>query len=342
VARLWPSGSIALLVFVLVGEATLSAAAVRNVRAKVETRPVPHAGDAADDAALWVNPGRRSRSTIIGTDKRGGIAVFDLAGRRLQYRPDGRLNNVDLRGGFRLGGRHVTLVTASNRSNDSIAIYRVARRTRKLIDVRARVVHALPDIYGLCMYRSPTTHRYYVFVTSESGRVEQWRLFRRGRKVDARRVRSFGVESKSEGCVADDRLRRLYVAEEARGIWRYRAEPSGGSRRAFVDGTGSHGHLSADVEGLAIANGKRGFLVASSQGNSTFVVYRRRTNRYVKTFRIVAGGRIDAVSDTDGIEVTTARLNDRFPRGLFVAQDGNNRPRHQNFKLVSWRAVMRS
>ena len=28
-----------------------------------------------------------------------------------------------------------------------------------------------------------------------------------------------------------------------------------------------------------------------------------------------------------------------FPQGLFVAQDGDNAPAAQNFKLVSWRSI---
>jgi 3-phytase len=161
--------------------------------------------------------------------------------------------------------------------------------------------------------------------------------------VDARRVRAFEVGSVSEGCVADDPLRRLYVAEESGGIWRYGAEPGSGQARTLVDSTGGGGHLVADVEGLAIARGRRGrgFLAASSQGNSTFVLYTRGTNAYVRTFRIVAG-RIDAVSDADGIEVTTRRLGRLFPRGVFVAQDGRNEPSgHQNFKLVPWPPIAR-
>jgi 3-phytase len=337
---------------ILVGIAALAACpasawggpAVGLVRAKVETTPVRHAGDAADDVAVWVNPRRRAGSTIIGTDKDGGIAVYALSGRLIQYRPAGQMNNVDLRGGFPVGAGRVTLVAASNRSNDSIAIYRVAPRTRRLVDIRARMVGVGMNIYGLCMYRNPRTARYYVFVTSESGEVQQWRLFRRGNRVDARKVRSFQVGSVSEGCVADDLHRRLYVAEESTGIWRYGAEPGSGDARTLVDSTGSGGHLTADVEGLAIAKGPRGsgFLAASSQGSSTFVLYGRRTNAYVKTFRIVAGRRIDGVSDTDGIDVTTAGLGPLFPRGVFVAQDGDNGPARQNFKLVPWPAIPRS
>jgi phytase-like protein/calcineurin-like phosphoesterase family protein len=41
------------------------------VGATVETDPVPHRGDAADDPAIWVHPADPSLSTIIGTDKQG-------------------------------------------------------------------------------------------------------------------------------------------------------------------------------------------------------------------------------------------------------------------------------
>jgi myo-inositol-hexaphosphate 3-phosphohydrolase len=344
VARLRPTGLAVLsaLALSLILGAGPSAAAIEQVRARDETRPVPHGGDAADDPAIWV-AGRRSRSTIIGTDKQGGIAVYTLGGRQIQYRRDGRLNNVDLRRGFPLGGGRVTLVTATNRSNNTIAVYRVDPGTRRLVRVPGSFRAGI-GVYGLCMYRSPGG-RYYVFITSASGRVEQWQLTRSGNGVGHRRVRRFDVGSDSEGCVADDSLRRLYIGEEGVGIWRYRADPGRGHRRRRIDRTGGSGHLEADVEGLAIARTghRRGYLIASSQGNSTFVVYGRRTNRYVKTFEIVGGRRTDGVSDTDGIEVTTARLGRAFPSGLFVAQDGNNnRPRHQNFKLVAWRAIARA
>ena len=71
-----------------------------QVAATVETEPVPSKDDAADDPCVWIYPTAPSRSTIIGTDKKDGLAVYDLAGHTLQYLPDGRLNNVDIRVGF--------------------------------------------------------------------------------------------------------------------------------------------------------------------------------------------------------------------------------------------------
>jgi myo-inositol-hexaphosphate 3-phosphohydrolase len=87
-----------------------------------ETEPMPHTGDSADDPAIWVHPIDPARSTIIGTDKRGGLAVYDLDGTQLQYLLDGAMNNVDLRGGFPLSGQRVGLVVAGDRAGDNLAI----------------------------------------------------------------------------------------------------------------------------------------------------------------------------------------------------------------------------
>src|SRR5919197_1652312 len=64
------------------------------VLATAETAPVPHAGDAADDPAIWVHPTDPALSTIVGTDKIGGVAVYDLLGKQNQYVPGGQMNNV--------------------------------------------------------------------------------------------------------------------------------------------------------------------------------------------------------------------------------------------------------
>jgi 3-phytase len=313
----------------------------REATASGETDPVPPGGD-ADDPAIWVHPDDPASSTIIGTDKLGGLAVYDLDGDQIQYLADGDLNNVDLRDGFRLGGESVTLVTAADSTTHRLAIYRVNPSTRELVDVAAREIELGIAAYGSCMYRSAKTGRFYVFVNSEKeagdpgGRVEQWELIEAGGRVDAQLVRSFAVGSQTEGCVVDDELGDLYIGEEARGIWSYRAEPDAGIERERVDSTGPGGHVEAEVEGLAIAYGpgRSGYLVASSQGNNSFAVYRREDNDYVKAFTIKGADGIDAVEETDGIEVTTRDLGEAFPDGLLVAHDGSDDGGRTNFKLV--------
>ena len=314
-----------------------------EITAIVETHPVPSIGDAADDAAIWIHPLNTSESLLIGTDKKSGLLVYNLTGEEIQYLPDGKLNNVDLRYNFPLGGQQVALVSASNQTDNSIAIYKVNATTRKLEDVAARKITAGISVYGTCMYRSAQTGKYYIFLTSQSGEVEQWQLFNNGSgKVDGVLVRSFNVGSQSEGCVADDEFPYLYVAEESTGIWRYGAEPGDGEARTLVDATGSGGHLVADVEGLSIyyTSAGTGYLIASSQGNSTFIIYQREEgNEYVMTFEIVDSAVIDRVSGTDGIDVTNFPLGTSFPQGAFIAQDGNNGAENQNFKLVTWQMI---
>jgi 3-phytase len=319
------------------------AVAADAVTAAVETEPVPNADDAADDPAIWVNTEDPSRSTVIGTDKEGGLAVYDLGGKQLQYLADGQMNNVDLRDGFPLAGANVTLVTASNRDTNTIAIYKVDPASRRLENVAARDIHPGLETYGSCMYHSRKTGRLYYVVDSKDGEVEQWELLDVGGRVDAKKVRSFDVGSQLEGCVADDELARLYIGEEDVGIWRYPAEPDEGDERVKIDSTGSGGHLVADVEGLGIAYGEGddGYLVASSQGDSSYVIYERGgTNTFVHRFQVRGGDGIDGTEDTDGIDVTTADLGAGFSGGLFVAQDGDNDGGNQNYKLVPWEAII--
>jgi 3-phytase len=327
----------------VVKSAVSTTAPLETVSATVETDPVPNGGDAADDPAIWVNPSDPAQSAIIGTDKRGGLAVYDMSGKQIQYLRDGQMDNVDLRDGFKLGDQTVSIVTASNRSDNSIAIYKLNPQTRTLENVAARNIKHGLTVYGMCMYRSAKTGKIYYFGTSKSGDVEQWELFDSSGKVDAKKVRNFKLGSTVEGCVADDELGHLYVAEEAAGIWKFGAEPEAGSNHSQIAKVGD-GHLFADVEGLAIAYGKdgAGYLIASSQGNHSYVVYRREgNNEFVKKFRIGNSEGVDGCEETDGIDVTTANLGPAFPQGVFVVQDGANDKGNQNFKLVPLQAIVK-
>lgn len=329
------------------GSDSLTRASLVDVAAwaTVETTPVPHSGDAADDPAIWIHPTDPALSTIIGTDKGGGIAVYDLDGNELQYRPDGIINNVDLRPDVPLGGSTETIVVASFRPR-TIAVYRVDPITRLIAPISARPIVANRSFAGICIYQSALSGKLYVFTarTSDLGDVEQWELFDNGAGlVDGRFVRSFTVGSASEGCVADDELGWFYVGEETVGVWRYGAEPDSGSARVAIDTTGSGGHLVADVEGLALtrAPGGIGYLIASSQGNDTFAIYRREPpHTFIKRFAIRAAGAIDGVTHTDGLEVTLSPLGPRYPGGLLVVQDDSNDGLNQNFKLVPWPQIV--
>ena len=323
---------------------------LHKVSATVETLPVPATGDAADDSAIWIHPTDTARSTIIGTQKQGGLGVYDLAGQEIQYLSDGNMNNVDLRYNFSINGDKVTVLAASNRSDNSIALYQINPNSRQLENIAARTIFIglKQTAYGLCMYRSQLSGKYYVFINDKIGAVEQWELFENGQKqIDATLVRSFGVDSQVEGCVADDVLGHFYLGEERVGIWKFGAEPDSGDSGYLIDKTKTKGgYLTPEVEGLAIyySSETEGYLIASNQGNDSYTVYDRAgNNEYLGKFQIEANDelKIDDVNDTDGIEVVSAPLGKNFPHGVFVAQDGENidPDENQNFKLVPWERI---
>ena len=330
----------------------------RTVAPAAETTPVPDACDAADDSAVWVNESDPEASLIVATNKLRGLVVYGLDGAVVSTNDVGRVNNVDLRDGVDVGGEEMIVVAATNRTTWTIDVLALDPDSGALTPLLDAPIS--PDFdedpYGLCLYRSAASGDLYVFANDQGGAVEQWRLDPGDTGLTGARVRSWAVGSQTEGCVADDANGWLFIGEEEVGIWRYHAEPGLSTAERFaVDRVGvgepGGGHLASHVEGLSIyappgGDPDDGFLVASSQGNHTYVVYDRAPpHAYRGTFRVGDAGALDGVEDTDGLHVVSAPLGPRYPMGLLVVQDGVNlapdgAEANQNFKLVSWLDVL--
>jgi 3-phytase len=317
------------------------ATGVAVVPAFRETAAVASGNDAADDPAIWADREHPEQSRVIATDKKGGLYVFDLTGKAVQFVPAGLVNNVDLRDGFPFAEGTAPIVIASDRDDQSIAVFRFDPATRQLDPVqKAAIPTGFDEVYGICLYRS-AKGEYHAIATSKRGRVKQWRLDSADGKITATAVREFDLGSITEGCVADDALGALYLSQETVALWRVPADPAQGSERVAVDRAGPH--LTPDIEGVAIyarPDGS-GYLIVSSQGNSTFAVYERGgSNAYVGSFAI-GKGNADEVTGTDGIDVSAADFGPEFPGGLFVTQDDiNSDPTAtQNFKLVPFATI---
>ena len=315
---------------------------VYGVIPTLETQRFDVEGDKADDPCIYIHPTNSELSAFIGTDKgkAGGLRIYDLSGKQIYFAQDGRMNNVDLRYNFMLNSIPVTLIIAGDRTRNTIAIYTIDPESKKLTNVAARRLPLGLTVYGSCMFKSKKTGKYYAFVTGKDGSIEQWELFDNGKgKVDGMLVRYFSLSSQLEGCVADDMLGNLFVGEECRGIWKFKAEPDAGKESILIDSVGKY--LVADVEGLTIyyADEKTGYLIASSQGNSTYVIYEREEpHRYAGSFKIIAGNGMEEASGTDGIDVTNAPLGPKFPKGVFIAQSDASQ-QNQNFKCVPWESI---
>ncbi|WP_433330630.1 phytase [Spirillospora sp. CA-294931] len=297
-----------------------------DVTATVETAPVGHSGDAADDPAIWIHPSDPSKSVVVGTDKKGALEVYDLSGSRIQRIDGDHGNNVDLRG-------DVVVSADDEADGGSMHVYRMdpsSRQLRLLKDVKTGIA-----AHGICLYKSSTSGKLFAFPNAIDGGVEQWELGVNGGDVTAKSVREWDAGGAVEGCFADETNGKLYLGEEDVGVWIYGAEPGDGESRTKLDSAGSGGHLTADVEGIAAAGDR---LFVSSQGSNDFAVYDRGSGSYQGRFAVASGTAADDCEDTDGIDATSTGLGSAFPKGVFVCQDGSNgspgTSGNQNFKLV--------
>ena len=232
------------------------------VTAAVETPPEIRFGDPenpdpnnapdSDDPAIYLHPTDSGESIVITTVKNGGLRVYDLEGNELQrIAPDGiRYNNVDLVYDFSLGETTVDLAVASDRANDTLAIFQIDPNTRQLTDITAGslsdaaisifgIDNGEQTAYGLATYTSLVSDESYVFVSQADGnQVAQLELVDNGSgAVDATVVRTLTVpvppeadleDAQVEGMVVDRELGFLYVGQEDFGIWKFSAEPDAG------------------------------------------------------------------------------------------------------------------
>ena len=315
-----------------------------SVKPAVQTEVVMSQGDAADDPAIWVHPQTPALSRVLGTNKQQGLEVYDLQGKRVQHLPVGRLNNVDVRPGFELGGRTVDLAVATNRDHNSLSVFSIDRATGT-VQAAGEIATPVTDIYGLCLFKAPSGE-IYSFANDKDGTFVQHRLYAKGDKVEGELVRQFKVATQPEGCVADDRNQRLFLGEEDVAVWAVDARPDQPATLTSVIKVG--GPVHDDIEGMGLyQTEKDNYLVISSQGNDSYVVVDAEPPYALRgAFRVGvnAAAGIDGASETDGLEVTSANLGGAWSKGMLVVQDGRKRmpEQAQNFKYIPWGEVAKA
>ena len=295
------------------------------VTANGETDPVGTGrADAADDPAIWVDPANPNRALIIATDKKAGIHVYDLTGKDIAFIEGGLVNNVDVVG---------NIVAASDRNdgvNAHIALFRLDPDAPSLTAL-GRAAAGTGEAYGFCLKKTAPGEPMTAALIVKDGTVRVGTLTADGTPAFTQQW-EHKIPTQSEGCVFDGDT--LYVGEEDAGIWQL--DQNGHAATARLVAPVDNQRLVADVEGLATIDHKgQRYLLASSQGDNSYAVFKLPTMDYVGRFAIPAGA-FGATSDTDGIEAAAGNFGADYPDGLFLAQDGDNAPRAQNFKLVRW------
>lgn len=291
------------------------------------------AADDVDDAAIWIHPTDSSKSVIIGSDKYGDqLFVYDLNGNTIQ-RVTGlaQPGNIDLYYNFPLNGSNIDVIGVNERNTSKLVLYKLDPSTRQLTRIDDGNINTVSSNYGFCFYKSPTSGKAYAFTPHENGVVEQFELFGNGSKISGTEVRTWDVGGQTEGCVADHTNKVVYVGEEDKAVWKYGAEPSDSTtNRTQVAVNGQNG-LKSDIEGVTIyyAGSGGGYLLVSSQGNSSFKIYDRQAPH---TYR--GDFKVSGASSTDGIDVNNFNFGSKFPQGMFIAHSGSSA-----LKVVPWQSI---
>jgi 3-phytase len=320
------------------------------VQARLETPSVGTGGgeDAADDPAVWASAapvtvnGHASPGFVAGTDKKAGLYIYGLDGQVLQFLPEGLLNNVDATEGLRIDGRNQVVLGASDRTpgRTGISLYAFdpAGTGANAVRVWGHISTDVVEPYGFCFARRGA--EVYAILVGHEGELRQFVLTADAAgRPSAREVRRAAIGTISEGCAADEATDALYINEENVGLWRYGLDPASGDRRTLVQPVAA-ARLVADAEGLTVlADGVARYLIASSQGDSTFPVWRLdgAAPVWVGRFKVV-DGTVDAVTGTDGLAAMGGPVGP-FPQGVVVVQDDVNDVGTQNFKYLDWRDI---
>lgn len=310
----------------------------------VITQPATHD---TDDPAIWIHPTDPSQSLVIGTDKDvdGALYVYDLEGRIVEekvVRNLKRPNNVDVEYGLILNGNPVDIAVTTERYENRIRIFSVP-------DMKAVDKGGIPvfegetqrDPMGIALYKRPSDGAIFAIVGRKEGPTDgnylwQYLLEDDGSgNVKATKIREFGIwsgQKEIEAIAVDDRLGYVYYSDEGVGVRKYFADPD--NKRAAQELTlfGNEG-FTQDHEGICIyeVDDSTGYILVSDQQANEFHIFTREgdsgnphAHQLVKIIKV-------STNESDGSEVTSLALNEKFPQGLFVAMSDN-----KTFHYYSW------
>jgi 3-phytase len=310
-----------------------------------------------DDPAIWVHPTAPEKSLILGTNKvaapGGALVVFGLDGRTRQTIGNiDRPNNVDVEYGFMLGGKPIDIAVLTERNKRRLRAFRIEPDGSGLTDVSSEGKLNVFDgesgdfgaPMGIALYRRPGDGTVFAVVSRKSGPrsgyLWQYRLEDDGSgRVMATKVRQFGSYSgrkEIEAIAVDDALGYVYYADEGHGIRKWAADPDDPSAGRELALFGTEG-FEGDHEGIAIyaRDDGTGYIICTDQleGISEYRFYAREgkpgnPNDHTELLKLIQGG----ATSTDGIEVTSAYLGPKFPRGIFIAMNESAR----NFLIFNW------
>tara|TARA_R110002049_G_scaffold37208_3_gene117562 strand:- start:2842 stop:3861 length:1020 start_codon:yes stop_codon:yes gene_type:complete len=298
-----------------------------EIVAATVTEKTPHD---TDDPAIWINKNNPEESIVFGTDKdevNGGVYAFNLDGKIIKEKSLTNIsypNNVDVEYGFKLTDSTSTdVMVFSEREKHQIRVFSVPDMRPldnggfKVFEDESNVEMKRP--MGVSLYKNPETGNISVIVSRKNGPREgylyQYELVSDSLGIKAnllRKVGAFSGQKEIEAIAVDDEAGYVYYSDEGFGIRKYHANPEKGDAELALFGVE---YFKDDIEGIAIAKyADKGFLIVSNQQAHTFNIFNLETNAFVKELNL-------GTIETDGCDVTTVSLGNKFPNGLFVSMN---------------------
>jgi 3-phytase len=314
--------------------------AIINLKPSIITEQVKYD---TDDPAIWINPQDASQSLVVGTDKDsdGGLYVFNLDG-KIVNKVTGlqRPNNVDIAYGLDVNGKPTDVAITTEREKNQIKIFSLPdMKPVGNISVFDGEQERLP--MGISIYTRPTDHAMFAIVGRKSGPADgylwQYRLSADASgMVKGELVRKFGKYSgkkEIESIAVDNEAGYIYYSDEQYGVHKYYADPAKGNVELALFGQKD---FKEDIEGISIykhADGT-GYILISNQQANTFEVYPREGSNGKPDEHIRIAEIPVSTLESDGSDVTSIHLNDRFPNGMFVAMTNG-----KAFHFYDWRDI---
>jgi len=312
-----------------------------------------------DDPAIWINKADPSKSLILGTDKDddGAIYVYDLDGKIIEEKTVRNLNlpnNVDVEYGIMLNGVATDIAVATERLTHKIRVFSLP--DMKIIDnggIEVFTGEELNAPMGIALYKRPTDGAIFAIVGRKKGPSDlylwQYLLEDDGNgHVKGTKVRSFGRYSglkEIESIAVDDQLGYVYYSDEQFAVRKYHADPDAPDADKELGLIYTLDYLK-DNEGISIYNidDKTGYILVSDQNAGRFRIYPREGTpaeididdpedsipARPHLHRLIKMVDVSTVR-SDGSDVTSVALGNKFPSGLFVAMTDDG-----TFQLYHW------
>lgn len=325
-----------------------AASPIQPLKPVAVTEPAAHD---TDDPAIWVNPDDASKSLIIGTDKGGdagdgALYVYDLEGNILEdktIRGIKRPNNVDIAYGMQLGDRKVDIAVCTERYTNSLRVF--ALPSMEAIDnggIEIFEGDSLKEPMGVALYTNPEDGEIYAIAGRKTGPANeylwQYLLHDDGKgQVTGKLVRKFGAFSgkeEIEAIAVDNELGYAYYSDETHGIRKYYAHPDSSNVELAL--FGNAGEFTQDHEGISIYkmdNGQGYIIVSDQQANKFHIFSREGTADNPHHHQLLKSVDV-STTESDGSDVTSIALGDRFAHGLFVAMSDD-----KTFQIYRWEDI---